>query len=128
MRAWGDDDIVEFIRGAREKWKVPDPKEVMELLALSLVEYEQQRKQAAKELGIRVTALDGMVERERASARRHEEVDEEIAEINADHALVLAGNKAAVMKFEEPDQVSAVAGRRVQAVVCQSDGHDRQGS
>ena len=40
----------------------------------------------------------------RRDARGHgqkEEVDDQIAQINAEYALVLAGNKAAVMKFED---------------------------
>ena len=81
---------------------------------------EKTRKQSAKEMGFRVSVLDDMVAQARAAATRSK-ADDEIERINADHALVLAGNKAGVMKFEGADQVPAVADRRLQAVVRQSD-------
>ena len=110
------------IERAQEKCAAP----VEQLAQLSLIEYEQQRKQAAKTLGVRVSQLDRMVGAARERDQK-EDVDSQIAEINAEYALVLAGNKAAVMKFEDADQVSPAAGRRVQAVVCQSDDPGRQG-
>ena len=64
-----------------------------------MIEYEQQRKEAAKQLGVRVSVLDNMVGAARSRGQQ-QQVDSKIAEINADHALVLAGNKAAVMKFD----------------------------
>jgi hypothetical protein len=99
---WGgedDADVEEMVEGARAKWNIPDGPAAERLARLTLLEYDQQRKEAAKALGVRVAVLDNMV----GACRTHnqtEDVDSEIAEINADHALVLAGNKAAVMKFE----------------------------
>jgi Family of unknown function (DUF5906) len=69
-------------------------------MRLSMIEFEQQRKEAAKELGVRVSQLDRMVEGARKRDQT-DDVDKQVAEINAEHALVLAGNKAAVMKFED---------------------------
>jgi hypothetical protein len=100
---WGgedDPDVEEMVEGARTKWNIPDGITAQRLARLTLIEYEQQRKQAAKALGVRVTALDNMVGACRAG-NQAKEVDSEIAEINTDYALVLAGNKAAVMKFED---------------------------
>ena len=84
------------IERAQEKCAAP----VEQLAQLSLIEYEQQRKQAAKTLGVRVSQLDRMVGAARERDQK-EDVDSKIAEINAEYALVLAGNKAAVMKFED---------------------------
>ena len=67
---------------------------------LSLLEYDQQRKEAAKALGVRVSMLDRMVGAARDRLNQQED-DTEIAEINAEYALVLSGNKASVMKFED---------------------------
>jgi hypothetical protein len=47
-----------------------------------------------------VSVLDRMVGECRGRGQE-EEVDDQIAEINSEYALVLAGNKAAVMKFED---------------------------
>ena len=94
-----------------------------------LLEYDQQRKEAAEALGIRARQVldahgSAAARRERQRRRAPEAAQGRLAahigtKINADHALVLAGNKAAVMKFEERDQVSPAAGRRLQAVVRQ---------
>jgi hypothetical protein len=88
------------IARAEEKYSTSTNAEIERLLLLSMIEYEQQRKQAAKELGVRVSQLDRMVE----GARKRDQTDDfdkQVAEINAEYALVLAGNKAAVMKFED---------------------------
>jgi len=86
-----------------------DDAEIARLAALPPVTYDRERKEAAEALGVRVSLLDRMVsearngrEREkRARLEWEKEDDTQIAEINATHALVLAGNKAAVMKFED---------------------------
>ena len=49
---------------------------------------------------MRVSVLDRMVGAVRGRGQE-EDVDDQIAEINAEYALVLAGNKAAVMKFDD---------------------------
>jgi hypothetical protein len=100
---WGgedDPDVAEMVEGARTKWNIPDGASVERLARLTPLEYDRQRKEAARALGVRVTTLGDMV---RACQTRDqaEAVDSEIAEINAGYALVLAGNKAAVMKFED---------------------------
>jgi hypothetical protein len=99
---WGgesDADVEEMVEGARTKWNIPDGAAAERLARLTPLEYDQQRKTAAKALGVRVSALDNMVGACRTRDQA-EDIDSEIAELNADHALVLAGNKAAVMKFE----------------------------
>ena len=50
---------------------------------------------------MRVSVLDNLVGACRTRDQT-EDVEEEIAELNADYALVLGGNKAAVMKFDDP--------------------------
>ena len=101
-----DPDLVPMIEGARKKWnkpneerRGPDDAEIERLARLSLLEYDQQRKEAAEALGVRVSMLDRMVGAAR-DRLNHQEDDTEIAEINAEYALVLSGNKASVMKFE----------------------------
>ena len=74
--------------------------EIMRLSKLPWLEYEQQRKKAAEDLGIRVSRLDRMVEGIR-KREQTEDDDDAIKKINETHALVLAGNKAVVMKFDE---------------------------
>ena len=122
-----DPDLVPMIEGARKKWNKPneeaqpDDAEIERLARLSLLEYDQQRKQAAEALGVRVSMLDRMVgaardrieqeERDRRAREKREQEERErrereedyghIAKINAEYALVLAGNKASVMKFED---------------------------
>ena len=120
-----ESDLDDFLDRGRAKWNVPDGASVERLARLTPFKYDQQRKAAAKELGIRVSVLDRMVGECRGRGQE-EEVDDQIAEINAEYALVLAGNKAAVMKFEDNTKVSPVASRRLQAVVRQSTGHGRQ--
>ena len=93
-------DLDDFLDRGRAKWNVPDGASVERLARLTSLKYDQQRKAAAKELGIRVSVLDRMVGECRGRGQK-EEVDDQIAEINAEYALVLAGNKAAVMKFED---------------------------
>jgi hypothetical protein len=95
----GDPDVEVMVEGARAKWNIPDGPAVERLARLTPLEYEQQRKTAAKALGVRVSQLDSMVGVCQMRGQT-EGVDSEIAEINADYALVLAGNKAAIMKFE----------------------------
>ena len=95
----GDADVDEMVEGARAKWNIPDGPAAERLARLTSLEYDQQRKTAAKALGVRVSQLDSMVDACRTRDQT-EDVDSEIAEINVDYALVLAGNKAAVMKFE----------------------------
>jgi hypothetical protein len=73
--------------------------EIERLAQLSRVDYEKERKSAAKALGFRVSVLDDLVEQLRGSGTETVE-DKTVAHINTNHALVLAGNKAAVMKFE----------------------------
>jgi hypothetical protein len=85
------------IARAEEKYSTST---IERLLRLSMIEYEQQRKEAAKELGVRVSQLDRMVEGARKRDQT-DDVDKQVAEINAEYALVIAGNKAAVMKFED---------------------------
>jgi hypothetical protein len=97
---FGDTDLDDFIDRGRSKWNVPDGASVERLARLPSLKYDQQRKAVAKELGIRVSVLDCMVGECRGRGQ-HEEVDDQITEINAEYALVLAGNKAAVMKFED---------------------------
>ena len=88
-----------MVEGARAKWNIPDGNTPERLARLSLLEYEQQRKGIAKALKVRASKLDEMVNACRIRDQISD-VEAEIAKINADHALVLAGNKAAVMKFE----------------------------
>ena len=88
------------IARAEEKYSASTNAEIERLLRLSMIEYEQQRKEAAKELGVRVSQLDRMVEGARKRDQT-DDVDKQVAEINAEYALVLAGNKTAVMKFED---------------------------
>jgi len=78
-----------------------DDAEIARLAALPPVTYDRERKEAAEALGVRVSLLDRMVSEARNLLEREKEADTQIAKINATHALVLAGNKAAVMKFEE---------------------------
>ena len=104
-----DPDLVPMIEGAREKWNKPDEEaaasglddaEIERLARLPLLEYDQQRKEAAGALGVRVSMLDRIVGAARDRFKQQED-DTEIAEINAEYALVLSGNKASVMKFED---------------------------
>ena len=106
-----DVDLVPMIEGARKKFKKPNEErgpnddEIERLAMLSTLEYDQQRKEAAKSLDVRTKVLDGMVA---AARQRQEDAAEVVTEagdaivtkINADHALVLSGNKASIMKFE----------------------------
>ena len=69
------------------------------LLKLSPIAYEQKRKEVARDLGVRVALLDRMVESARNSEQTGD-IDQQIAEINAEFALVLVGGKSAIMKFE----------------------------
>jgi hypothetical protein len=104
-----DPDLVPMIEGAREKWNKPDEEaaasglddaEIERLARLPLLEYDQQRKEAAGALGVRVSMLDRIVGAARDRLKQQKD-DTEIAEINAEYALVLSGNKASVMKFED---------------------------
>ena len=96
-----DSDIDDFLDRGRAKWNVPDGASIERLARLTRVKYEQQRKAAAKELGMRVSVLDNLVGQHARGRGAEEDVDDQIAELNAEYALVLAGNKAAVMKFED---------------------------
>ena len=96
-----DPDLVPMIEGARKKWNKPneeaaarglDDAEIERLARLSLLEYDQQRKEAAEALGVRVSMLDRMVGAARDRLKQQED-DTEIAEINADYALVLAATR-----------------------------------
>jgi hypothetical protein len=101
---WGgedDGDVEEMVEGARAKWNIPDGPTPERLARLTRLEYEQQRKTTAKELGVRVTAFDKLVDACRTRDQEEEDVEEEIAELNADYALVLSGNAASVMYFED---------------------------
>ena len=101
---WGgedDPDVEEMVEGARAKWNIPDGPAPERLARLTLLEYEQQRKATAKELGMRVSLLDSMVGACRTRDQA-DDIEEEITELNTEYALVLAGNKAAVMKFDDP--------------------------
>src|SRR5262249_37095470 len=85
--SWGgesDADVEEMVEGARTKWNIPDGAAPERLARLTLLEYDQQRKEAAKALGVRVSQLDIMVGVCR-TRNQTEDVDSEIAEINADH-------------------------------------------
>ena len=75
-------------------------REIERLAQLSKADYERERKDAAKALGFRKSVLDDLVGQMREGGQKEEAVDE-IARINAEYALVVAGNKAAIMKFEE---------------------------
>ncbi|MGQ2185274.1 primase-helicase family protein [Bradyrhizobium barranii] len=107
---FSDHDLDDFINRARKKWNKPDAETVArddkarisQLAQLSSLQYDQQRKQVATDLGIRVGKLDQLVDgaRDRLNKPNKSSVDPEIAKINRDHALVLAGDKVAVMKFE----------------------------
>ena len=73
--------------------------EIERLAQLSREDYENERKAAAKTLGFRVSVLDDLV----GQSRQDDQVADastDIEQINKDYALVLAGNKASVMKFE----------------------------
>ena len=51
---WGgedDADVEEMVEGARAKWNIPDGPAPERLARLTRLEYEQQRKTTAKELG-----------------------------------------------------------------------------
>jgi hypothetical protein len=97
-----DSDLDDFIDRGRRKWNIPDGSSVERLARLDSLKYDQQRKQAAKELGLRVTTLDDLVDACRGRDREREtETRDRIAELNAEYALVLAGDKAAIMKFED---------------------------
>ena len=54
-------DLDDFLDRARAKWNVPDGASVERLARLTPLKYDQQRKAAAKELGMRVSVLDQMV-------------------------------------------------------------------
>ena len=56
-----DADVEEMVEGARAKWNIPDGPAAERLARLTRLEYDQQRKAAAKELGVRVSQLDSMV-------------------------------------------------------------------
>jgi hypothetical protein len=82
------------------------------LIPLSTFDYEVKRKAAAKELGMRIGALDKIVERMRAGvleprgadADDAEQEDGIIAEWNKRHAHVLAGAKSCILQeFETPE-------------------------
>jgi Family of unknown function (DUF5906) len=80
----------------------PVTREIERLAALSRVDYETERTKAAKALGFRKKVLDDLVAQMRGPEPESEEVASEVAQLNKDYALVLAGNKAAVMKFDAP--------------------------
>ena len=95
-----DSDLDDFLDRGRAKWNVPDGASIERLARLKRVKYEQQRKAAAKELGMRVSVLDNLVGQMREDTEKEDVVDQ-ITALNAEYALVLAGNKAAVMKFKD---------------------------
>ena len=112
---YADVDLVPMIEGARKKWNKPDPTvakqdsnaRIKQLAQLSQLEYGQSRATEAKALGIRVGLLDSLVGEAREKIARSKDktdtaaIDPEVARINKKHALVLAGNKAVIMKFED---------------------------
>jgi hypothetical protein len=71
------------IARAEEKYSASTNAEIERLLRLSMIEYEQQRKEAAKELGVRVSQLDRMVEGARKRDQT-DDLDKQVAEINAE--------------------------------------------
>jgi hypothetical protein len=74
-------------------------REIERLAKLSRADYEAERKTAAKALNFRAKVLDSLVGQMRENK---EETLSRIEQLNTEYALVLAGNKAAVMKFDEP--------------------------
>ena len=85
-------------------------------LQLSLLEYDQQRKQAAKALGVRVSQLDRMV----GAARERDQKEDVDERDRGDQRRVCPGPRGQQGGGHEvrgQDQVSPAAGRRFQAVV-----------
>ena len=78
---YNDVDIGEIIESARKKFKKPNEErgpnddEIERLAMLSTLEYDQQRKEAAKTLGVRTKVLDDMV----TAARQRQEDAAEVA-------------------------------------------------
>jgi hypothetical protein len=97
-----DTDLDDFIDRGRAKWNIPDGSSVERLARLTPLKYDQQRKAAAKDLNTRVATLDRLVAECRGRNREEmEKIHDRITDLNAKYALVLAGDKAAVMKFED---------------------------
>jgi hypothetical protein len=79
--------------------------EIERLARLSLLDYDRAREDAAKRLGVRVSSLD-----KAAEAKRHDlnppdmpphEAEAILAELNADHAVVIVGARTRALRFED---------------------------
>src|SRR5262249_55968642 len=81
--------------------------EITRLAALSTIEYERERKTAAKKLALRTDTLEKLVTNERAKQAHTKasptKTEEErlLAELNRDNSIVLEGARAGVLGLEE---------------------------
>ena len=84
--------------------KPEDEAEIDRLARLTPLDYERAREDAAKRLGVRVTALDRTIETKRTtqsqklSPHRAETI---LDEINANNSVVMIGARCRVLRFED---------------------------
>src|SRR5262249_48685191 len=92
--------------------------EITRLAKLSIVEYERERKAAAKKLALRTDTLEQLVINERArqayakeqpakeeqGRKAKEEAEQLLAELNAENCVVLDGARTLVLRFETDER------------------------
>ena len=93
-----ESDIDDFLDRGRAKSNIPDGS-IERLARLKRVKYNNNARRQPESLAS-VSVLDNLVGQMREDTEKEDVVDQ-ITALNADYALVLAGNKAAVMKFKD---------------------------
>jgi hypothetical protein len=92
--------------------KPADEAEIDRLARLAPLDYERAREDAAKRLGVRVTALDRTIETKRntrSSDKLSPHKPETILdEINADNSVVMIGARCRVLRFEDTPHEAAL--------------------
>ena len=77
---------------------------------LTPLDYERVREDAAKRLGVRVTALDRTIETKRATQSQKKlsphEAETILDEINANNSVVMIGARSRVLRFEDTPHVA----------------------
>jgi hypothetical protein len=94
-----DDDIVTRLR--RRQPPINPDAEIERLARLPPLEYERQSKDAARRLGVKVSALNKAVAAKRREFPPPPEVEALLAELNADNCVVIIGQKTMVLRFED---------------------------
>jgi hypothetical protein len=87
-----------------------DAAEIERLASLSPLEYERAREDAAKRLGVRVTALDRTIETKRTTQSKKRLSPHKAAtilnEINANNSVVMIAARSRVLRFEDTPHVA----------------------